>query len=58
MTAIFGEGYFCSCQKRDHCDESCPVYRARENDKDDDDYSIDFEIQHVSYTAEQCGYDK
>ena len=33
MTAIFGEGYFCSCDERDKCDDFCPVYRARENEK-------------------------
>ena len=29
MTAIFGEGYFCSCSDRDECNEFCHVYRAR-----------------------------
>ena len=29
MTAMFGEGYFCSCSDRDECNESCSIYRVR-----------------------------
>lgn len=35
MAALIGKDYFCACTREQLCDETCPVYVARENHKDD-----------------------